>query len=129
MNGALHHVEVNVSDLASSRAFYDWLLPLMDYSLYQQWKHGFSYKKGETYLVFVQTEEAFLEREYHRKATGLNHLAFHADPALIERVTQELALKGIPILYPDRHPYAAGENTLALFFEDPDRLKIELAAY
>ena len=129
MNGTLHHVEVNVSDLASSRAFYDWLLPLMGYTLYQQWKHGFSYQLGETYIVFVQTEEAFMDRLYHRKATGLNHLAFHADPALIERVTQELDLKGIPILYPDRHPTAAGENTLALFFEDPDRLKIELAAY
>lgn len=129
MNGTLHHVEINVSDLASSRAFYDWLLPLMGYTPYQEWKQGFSYRLNETYLVFVQTEAAFLDRPYHRKAPGLNHLAFHADPALIQRVSQALAQKGIPFLYPDRHPYAAGENALALFFEDPDRLKIELAAY
>lgn len=129
MNGVLHHVEINVSDLPRSKAFYDWLLPMLGYEAYQQWKQGFSYRLGETYLVFVQTEPDFMDRSYHRKATGLNHLAFHAEADLIQKISQELSLKGISILYPDRHPYAAGQEALALFFEDPDRLKIELAAY
>ena len=129
MNGTLHHVEINVSDLQRSKAFYEWLLPLMGYELYQQWKQGFSYRLGETYLVFVQTEPDFMDKAYHRKRTGLNHLAFHTDQALMDRISQELKMKGIPILYPDRHPYAAGPQALALFFEDPDRIKIELAAY
>ena len=32
----------------------------------------------ETYLVFVQAEERFLDIPYHRCRVGLNHLAFHA---------------------------------------------------
>jgi len=33
------------------------------------------------------------------------------------------------LLYEDRHPYAAGEQSYALFFEDPMRMKVELCAY
>jgi catechol 2,3-dioxygenase-like lactoylglutathione lyase family enzyme len=32
------------------------------------------------------------------------------------------------ILYQDRHPHAGGENYYAVFFEDPDRIKVELVA-
>ena len=37
-----------------------------------------SLRLGETYIVFVQTEERFLDVPYHRSRVGLNHLAFHA---------------------------------------------------
>ena len=40
----LHHVEMNVSNLQQSRDFYDFLLPMLGYELYQQWDKGFSYK-------------------------------------------------------------------------------------
>lgn len=129
MNGILHHVELNVMNLKRSKAFYDWLLPQLGYVLYQEWPQGFSYKLNETYLVFVEVEPPHRRKVYHRRAVGLNHLAFHTDKALIETIMGQLALKGIPILYPDRHPYAAGPDAYALFFEDPDRIKIELAAY
>lgn len=75
----LHHVEINVSELGRSREFWEWFLTRLGYELYQDWDQGFSFKHGKTYLVFVQTEERFLDAPYHRKATGLNHLAFHAE--------------------------------------------------
>jgi catechol 2,3-dioxygenase-like lactoylglutathione lyase family enzyme len=129
LNGSLHHVEINVSNLEVSRSFYTWFLLELGYTLFQTWPKGFSYKKDETYLVFVQTEEKYLDKTYHRSSTGLNHLAFHCDKALIDRLTTQVKEKGIPILYADRHPYANGSEAYALFFEDPDRLKIECAAY
>ncbi|HEM3633881.1 TPA: bleomycin resistance protein, partial [Streptococcus suis] len=46
----LHHVEIYVSDLETSRAFYDFLLTKLGYSLYQEWEAGLSYKKAEQYL-------------------------------------------------------------------------------
>jgi len=128
-NGNLHHVEINVSDLAKSRIFYDWLLGELGYKLYQVWEKGFSYRKEETYLVFVQTEPKYLNQCYHRSQTGLNHLAFHADRDLIDKIAKQLPEKGIVLLYPDQHPYAAGPDAYALFMEDPDRIKIECAAY
>jgi len=36
--------------------------------------------------------------------------------------------KGIKILYQNKHPYAGGENYYAVFFEDPDKIKVEIVA-
>ena len=125
----LHHVEVNVSDLKASRKFYDMLFPLLGYTLYQEWPEGFSYRQDRTYIVFVQTSVRFLEAGYHRKAVGLNHMAFHASSTLeVDGLTEKMRQSGVKILYQDRHPYAGGNGTYAVFMEDPDRLKIEITA-
>lgn len=125
----LHHIELNVSDLKNSRSFYDKVFPLLGYSLYQEWTEGFSYRHDKTYIVFVQTEARFLEGGYHRKAAGLNHIAFHASSTLeVDEITEKMRQSGVNILYQDRHPYAGGNGTYAVFMEDPDRLKIEITA-
>lgn len=125
----LHHVEINVSNLKTSRAFYDSLLPKLGYSLFQEWEKGFSYKFGTTYLVFVQTIEKHLSSTYHRGQTGLNHLAFHAKSRQdVDEMTNMLKALGTTILYEDKHPFAAGDTYYAVFFEDPDRLKLEIVA-
>lgn len=128
MQGMLHHVELYVRDLAKSRQFWSWLLERLGYSLFQEWDAGFSYLLCKTYIVFVQAEERFLDIPYHRCRAGLNHLAFHADSReAIDEITVELRSRGICILYEDRHPYAGGDNYYAVFFEDPDRMKVEIA--
>ena len=127
--GLVHHIEIYVSDLTRSTEFWGWLLEALSYEFYQEWDLGRSWKLGDTYLVFVQTEERFQDPPYHRCRTGLNHLAFHAlSRTHVDEVTQELKARGIPILYSDRHPYAGGEDYYAVFFEDPDRMKVELVA-
>lgn len=124
----IHHIELNVADLGASRKFYDRLMPLLGFTLYQEWPEGFSYRKGSGYIVFVQTAEEFLEVVYHRKSAGLNHLAFHAPSTVeVDAITEKMRQSGVKILYPDRHPYAGGNKTYAVFMEDPDRLKIEIA--
>lgn len=125
----LHHIELNVSNLAESKSFYTELLPPLGYTLFQEWGNGFSYKSGPTYIVFVQTDERFLQTPYHRKETGLNHLAFHADSrAQVDEMTKKMRQWGARVLYEDLHPYAGGPDTYAVFLEGPDRLKIEIAA-
>ncbi|MWV45106.1 hypothetical protein GRF59_15890 [Paenibacillus sp. HJL G12] len=124
----LHHVEINVSDIKRSREFWEWFLTGLGYGIFQEWEEGFSFKQGKTYLVFVQTEERFMDKVYHRKATGLNHLAFHAESrSQIDEMVSTLKDKGVPILYGDEYPYAGGPGHYAVFFEDPDRIKVELA--
>ncbi|EAE3611035.1 VOC family protein [Listeria monocytogenes] len=123
----LHHVEIYVADLEESRLFWSGLLEELSYELYQTWKEGFSYKFADTYLVFVQTEEAFIAEGYHRKRIGLNHLAFHCGTK--ERVNDfraKLKAKGTKLLYEERYPFAGGENHYAVFFEDPNGIKVEI---
>ncbi|NMH68368.1 hypothetical protein HF072_06200 [Bacillus sp. RO3] len=127
--GLLHHVEIYVSDLERSASFWSWFLKDLGYDLFQEWEQGQSYKLGETYVVFVQTEDKHLDVPYHRCRTGLNHLAFHASSRKrVDEMTEKLKEKGMNILYEDQHPYAGGEDYYAVFFEDPDRIKVEFVA-
>jgi len=125
----LHHVEIYVSNLQKSIEFWGWLLPELGYEQFQKWESGISWKHGGTYLVFVQAEERFLDIPYHRCRVGLNHLAFHArSKEHVDEMTKALIEQGIPILYQNKHPYAGGKDYYAVFFEDPDRIKVELVA-
>ena len=128
MNGILHHIEIYVSNLESSISFWNWLLcEKLNYTVFQKWPKGISFKLNDTYIVFVQTESAFLDNPYHRKNTGLNHLAFHAySKEFIDQLTIELEARKIPLLYKEKHPFAGGDNYYAVFFEDPDRIKVEV---
>lgn len=127
--GHLHHVELYVADLERSLEFWGWLLGTLGYQRFQSWDAGESWKLGETYIVFVQVTREHSTPAYHRCRVGLNHLAFHArSRAHVDEVTAELRLRGVPILYEDRHPHAGGVGYYAVFFEDPDRIKVELVA-
>lgn len=128
MNGIIHHIEIYISDLKSTIAFWEWLLTeKFSYTVFQQWDCGISFKLLETYIVFVQTEKKYLDNSFNRKNTGLNHLAFHCDSRnFVDTLTKELKEKNINILYSDRHPFAGGEDYYAVFFEDPNRIKVEV---
>ncbi|MER2179554.1 MAG: VOC family protein [Carnobacterium inhibens] len=127
--GTIHHIELNVSNLKKSVAFWGWFLEDLGYQAFQTWDEGRSWKRDETYIVFVQTKEKFFSEGYHRGHTGLNHLAFQASSKeQVDNLTKILQEKGIEVLYKKRHPFAGGEQHYAVFFEDPDRIKVELVA-
>nr|WP_083521114.1 VOC family protein [Alicyclobacillus kakegawensis] len=127
--GLLHHIEINVSDLERSAEFWGWFLSLLGYQPYQIWECGRSWRLGDTYLVFVQVADRYKEPAFHRRRVGLNHLAFHAQSrAQVDQVTHCLRERGVRILYENRHPHAGGTNHYVVFFEDPDRIKVEVVA-
>ena len=129
MKLGLHHLEIYVSDLEKTKAFWSWFLKELGYKDFQSWNKGFSLKIETMYLVFVQVEPKFLDHTYHRCRVGLNHLAFHAKSrSQVDSLYKEIRNQEIKILYEDRYPYAGGNDYYALFFEDPDRIKVELVA-
>ena len=129
MKGTLHHIELYVKDLNKSKEFWGWLLIELGYIEYQKWEKGISYILENTYIVFVQVEDRFLDIPYHRCGPGLNHLAFHSgSKEFIDKITLKLRENGVKILYDDKHPYAGGLGYYAVFFEDPDRMKVEIVA-
>lgn len=129
MKGKLHHVEIYVKDLNMSKAFWGWLLEELGYKEFQKWEQGVSYIFEQTYIVFVQVEEKHMEIPYHRCRAGLNHLAFHGGSRdFVDEITQKLKDKGVKILYEDQHPYAGGPDYYAVYFEAPDRMKVEITS-
>ncbi|MDQ0270459.1 VOC family protein [Cytobacillus purgationiresistens] len=129
MKGLIHHLEINVSNLQQSIEFWSWLLEDLGYKPFQKWDKGKSWKLGDSYLVFVQTEDRFLSTAFHRGRTGLNHIAFHGESREhVNHMTAKLEERGVSILYRNHHPFAGGEQHYAVFFEDPDRMKVEIVS-
>ena len=125
--GTLHHIEIYVSDLKQSTDFWGWFLESLGYELYQEWPSGKSWRLNGTYLVFVQTQERFKDIAFHRCRTGLNHLAFYGKSHKhIDELTEQLKSRAIKVLYPEKHHKADGNY--AVYFEDPDRIKVEVIA-
>ncbi|MCM2676986.1 VOC family protein [Alkalicoccobacillus plakortidis] len=125
----IHHIELYVSDLKRSTDFWGWLLVELGYQQYQKWDEGISWKSGHCYIVFVQVEQRFIDAGYHRKRIGLNHLAFWGESKEhVDKLTEQLKQRSVSILYTKSHPYAGGEQHYAVYFEDPDRMKVEVVA-
>ncbi|GGE22726.1 hypothetical protein GCM10011390_47630 [Aureimonas endophytica] len=127
----LHHIEIYVSDLDASHAFWSALLARIGYAETGRWAEGFSLAAGPgAYLTFVQVAENHATRPYHRCGVGLNHLAFRvADRATVDALRDHCQATGVSCLYDDRYPFAnGGDDYYALFVEDPDRIKVEFVA-
>lgn len=125
--GSLHHLELYVTDLEVAAGFWGWLLGELGWRPFQEWDEGCSYRNGDAYLALVEAPAA--RGGIDRRAAGLNHVAFRGgDQGEIDALTDALRERGVRILYPDRHPYAGGADHYAVFFEDPDGLKVEVVA-
>lgn len=120
------HVEIYVSEYAKSIQFYDSvLIPLGWQRLVCQKSHT-TFSDGVMKIVFCPTEEKYLKDGYHRKRIGLNHLAFYAESKeQVDKLYNEvLKPKNIQCLYEGK---PQGESDYyAVFFEDPDRIKVEV---
>lgn len=126
----LHHIELYVSDLERSIAFWTPFMHLLGYEP-DRWSGGMNYQRSpeETYLCLLPADPEHVAAGYHRKRIGLNHLAFRAaSRAQVDQIANWVKASGYTLLYEDRHPYAGGPNYYAVFVEDPDRFKLEVVA-
>lgn len=123
----IHHLDLNVSDLARSASFYAAWMPRLGYALGESGDGWLSWRSGTFYLCLVRTEERFRGRGFHRKGVGVNHLAFHAPSReAVDDLHRRLAAAGVPVLYGGPLEMGtAAEPNYAVFFEDPDRMKLE----
>jgi catechol 2,3-dioxygenase-like lactoylglutathione lyase family enzyme len=128
VRATLHHVQLNVAE--GSFAFYRELFGALEYRVIAAGADVLGASDGHTAIWLIATPAAHRTPAFHRKRAGLNHLAFRvAAREEVDRFAAEfLAPRAIPILYggPREYPeYAAGYY--AVFFEDPERIKLEVA--
>jgi len=129
VKAALYHVQVNVRDAAVSLPFYKDLLGYLGYRVIHDGPGIAAFSDGASDLWLIETERGHAERGFHRKGTGLNHLAFGVGArADVDRFCDEFlaprriaALYGTPREFTEYRP-----GYYAVFFEDPDRLKLEV---
>lgn len=128
MKTTLSHVGVNLSSQEKSFPFWQELLEYLDFKLTLDGNH-FDASDGHTFLCFSTTKPGYLEPPFHRKRTGLNHIAFSvASRQEVDRFVKEyLQPHGIPALYGGAREYDYAPGYYAVYFEDPDRCKVEVA--
>lgn len=125
MKAAFYHASINVSDVK----FYKELLAHLGFKTVAEYQYGFGASDGTASLWVFKVHPKYNTHAFHRKALGINHFAFRVSTkAAVDAFYNEYLLaKNIPVLYggPAEHPeYEPGYY--AVYFEDPDRLKLEV---
>ena len=127
MRGAVHHVDLTVKDPAASAGFYEAVLGFMGYRRVVTHDHGMDFDlDGPGGFCSIGILKARHDRPHDRYPAGLHHIAWNA--ASREDVEAMLALLiGLEatILDPPTDYPRYGEGYYAVFFADPDGLKLE----
>src|SRR5438132_2632970 len=87
------------------------------------------WQKEGTRIIVAQSPNTFLTDGYHRKRVGLNHIAFRTSSraAVRQLYRNYLPPKKIPTLYGGPKEWKDYDpGYYAVYFEDPDRIKLEL---
>ncbi|HIH58950.1 MAG TPA: hypothetical protein HA360_04065 [Nanoarchaeota archaeon] len=130
MKASLCHIQINVHDAKISLPFYKRLFAYLEYKTIDESESHIGVSNGTTDFWIIETEEAHNDKSFHRKASGLNHIAFKVSSKedVHTFVSEFLKKEKVKVLYdmPRDYPeYKAGYY--AVFFEDPDRVKLEVA--
>jgi catechol 2,3-dioxygenase-like lactoylglutathione lyase family enzyme len=129
MKGTVYHLQLNVRDAAVSLPFDRDLLGFLEVRAVYDEGGVAGFSDGRTDLWVMGTLLPHREAGFHRQRPGLNHVAFRvAARDDVDRFCRDfLGRRGLPALYDtprDFPEYAPGYY--AVFFEDPDRVKLEV---
>lgn len=130
MGARVHHVDLSLRDIAAAEPFYDLVLTHIGY------RKGKPYRRGGgewdapdgTSIGISPTTGANADRAHDRYSSGLHHLAWAAPSrAHVDKLHARLVDFGATILDPpaDYPQYNGGRGYYAVFFADPDGLKLE----
>ena len=123
--GWVHHIDITVSDLAVSTAFYDQVLKLMGFRRIRD-EGEVPLWAGDRMEIGLRQARPDQNRTHDRHSPGLHHLAFGApDRAAVDRVYRALLKLGVEILDVPATYEQYSPGYFAVFFSDPDGIKLE----
>lgn len=128
LNGSINHVDLTVSDPATSGTFYDKVLGRLGYARTSDYEGSVPcwVLSRSGVAVSIALHQARLDAPHNRYSIGLHHLAFHAGSrAAVDSFHEFLLGQDIVVLdAPAEYDYTPGYY--AVFFADPDGIKLEL---
>ena len=126
--GAMNHLSLTVTDMERSLEFYDAVLGFLGYQRFETEEHLALYAKSGIGAVTLSPANPDSPNKTHdRYSPGLHHFAFDADSREdVDRMHAKLQEIGATVLdAPAEYDYMPGYY--AVFFADPDGIKLELA--
>lgn len=129
--GLINHIDLTVKDPSASFAFYDAVLGFLGYRRANQDARGFDWDFGNHDKDFCsigikRVAGPGAARDHDRYSPGLHHIAWNAPSRKDVDALYQLLLKidatvtDAPAEYPEY-----GRGYYAVFFADPDGLKLE----
>jgi glyoxylase I family protein len=132
MRGVIHHLDLTVRDPEQAFAFYDAILSALGYQLERKSARGFDWNLrsplGVHSIGIVKASRTGAAQSHDRYAPGLHHVAWAVDSREeVDRMHEIVRRIGAMVLdAPADYPqYNNGRGYYAVFFVDPDGLKLE----
>lgn len=128
MRGSIHHLDLTVRDPQASRDFYARVLGFLGYRLADEHPRGLDFDlrtpEGFCSIGIMKAHEGAAGHD--RYAPGLHHVAWTADSrADVDTLYELLKEIGAQVLDPPADYPRYGDPYYAVFFADPDGLKLE----
>jgi catechol 2,3-dioxygenase-like lactoylglutathione lyase family enzyme len=125
------HLGLNVPDLEAARAYYDRLMPAVDFERFLSETDQFAYRpaggKPGTYLFVYPALDA---GAYSRDRAGLQHLAFIVRTrSAVDRVHALVLELGSEVLHAPRHFPEYPQPYYATFWLDPHGFMLEAVCH
>jgi glyoxylase I family protein len=137
MRGSVHHIDLTVKNAQTSRAFYESVLGFMGYRLSSPINdfgdtdpNGFDFDlktdDGFCSIGILNARGEHADRAHDRYSPGLHHIAWNAASREdVDAMYAHLISIGATILDPPAAYPQYGPTYYAVFFADPDGLKLE----
>ncbi len=125
----INHIEFRIKNLDESERFYDPICEFLGYEKHHRMKASILYRSKERIgdLILVRTRKAGQGKSYDRESPGFSHMAWNAQSREeVDNLHEILQKNGAEILDPPcEMNYSPGYY--AVWFQDPDGMKLELA--
>ena len=125
----VEHIDLTVNDVARSRAFYDKVLGELGFRKYED-ENYLNWSNAQMTIAIRPASDTYRGADFDRFRVGLHHLALRArSRADVDQFHRFLGREKITILdTPAEYPQY-GREYYAVFFADPDGMKLELVHF
>lgn len=123
----IDHISIRVSAFDKSRAFYSRLFAFMGFKVLDEYEDAIGWTNGKTRFWIGQADAEGRQRTHRIGNVGLHHYAFELPSRRdVDALQAFLQTLGARIVDPAAEYY---EDYYAVFFLDPDGLKLEGMKY
>ena len=122
----IDHLAIRVSDFEASRRFYDRLLSFLGFVREWEFDHVVGWNNGVTMVWITEADAEGRQRPHRTGDIGFHHYAFELGAREeVDELGAFLEREGATIVDPPAAYPGYGEGYYAVFFLDPDGLKLE----
>ena len=120
----IDHLVLSVGNFARSKKFYDKVLGFLGFKLKYDYADMAGWSNRKTLFWIAAADAQGRKRKYRKGDIGFHHYAFELSTRDdVDELGAFLEQNGMPVLDPPGEYY--GRNYYAVYFADPDGMKLE----